>query len=249
VLGEAAQTVWRLLREGSVGRVRAVYAELDEGMIHRERYDTWVSAAGNRWPYQDEFEVGCTVEHAGYSLSWLAAFFGPATSVSAFSSVQIPDKRAGVPADRMAPDLSVAAIHFESGVVARLTCSVIAPADHSLRIFGDDGVLSTPDVWDYRSPVHSRRWLTIRRRMLLTPWRTRHPRAAEPGRTVTEDDRGRGVAELASAVAEGRPSRLSGRFSLHVTELTLAIQGAGRAGATHAIATRFDPIAPMPWAR
>ncbi len=31
VLGEAAQTVWRELRKGSIGKVRLVYAEFDEG--------------------------------------------------------------------------------------------------------------------------------------------------------------------------------------------------------------------------
>jgi hypothetical protein len=35
-----------------------------------------------------------------------------------------------------------------------------------------------------------------------------------------------GLAELAAAIREGRPSRLSARFVLHVTELVLAINQA-----------------------
>jgi predicted dehydrogenase len=221
---------------------------MDDGLVHRMPYQKWKSATGTPWPYKDEFETGCTMEHAGYSLSWLVAFFGPAQKVTAFSTLQIADKHPSISPNDMAPDFSVAAIQFESGVVARLTCSLIAPVDHALRVFGDDGVLYTKDVWEYGSPVYSRRWITIRRRMLLSPWRTRHQRLAEPGRTLLTDDRARGVAELVNAVAEGRQSRLSSRFSLHVTELTLAIQQAGGDGKSYQIATSFEPLEPMPWA-
>jgi predicted dehydrogenase len=175
------------------------------------------------------------------------AFFGPARSVTAFSSVQVPDKRPDIPAPEIAPDLSIAAIVLESGVVARLTNSVIAPPDHAMRILGDEGVLYTPNVWRYDAPVYSRRWVRIRRRLLLSPWRRRHPRLRAPGHRPAPDDRARGVAELASAIREGRPSRLSAQLALHVTELTLAIQNAGRAGAAYPMTTRFDPIAPLPW--
>jgi predicted dehydrogenase len=39
-------------------------------------------------------------------------------------------------------DFSVAVIRFASGVIARITCSLIAPHDHSVRVVGDKGVLS-----------------------------------------------------------------------------------------------------------
>jgi predicted dehydrogenase len=249
LLGECAQTMWKAVRENRVGRIRAAYAEMDDGLVPRMPYRKWLSASGTPWPYKDEFEVGCTIEHAGYSLSWLAAFFGPAQNVTAFSSIQIPDKHPSISPHDMAPDFSVAAIQFASGVVARLTCSLIAPGDHALRIMGDDGILYTRDVWDYGSRVYSRRWITIRRSMSLSPWRTRYRRLAEPGRNLLLDDRGRGVAELVGAIAEGRQSRLSAQFSLHVTELTLAIERAGLEGGAYWMTTSFDPIAPMPWAQ
>jgi hypothetical protein len=59
----------------------------------------------------------------------------------------------------------------------------------------------------------------------------------------------RGVAELAEAVEEGRPCRLSARFCLHVTELALAISKAGASGASYKIRSSFDPIERMPWAK
>jgi hypothetical protein len=56
------------------------------------------------------------------------------------------------------------------------------------------------------------------------------------------------VAELAQSVAEGRASRISERFSLHVNEVVLAIHNATEAGSTREFSSSFDPIEPMPWA-
>ena len=95
LLGETAQTLWKVLRDRSLGTVRLVYAEMDDGMIPCMPYRKWKSVSGLPWPYKDEFEVGCTMEHAGYCLSWLAAWFGPAVTVTSFASVQFPGKLSG----------------------------------------------------------------------------------------------------------------------------------------------------------
>src|SRR3954451_14069713 len=104
----------------------------------------WLNDFGVPWPAKDEFEVGCTYEHAGYLLTWLAAFFGPALSVTAFASCLVPEK--GIMVESMAPDLTVGCLEFAGGVVARLTCSLVAPKDKSLTIVGDDGLLHVADV-------------------------------------------------------------------------------------------------------
>lgn len=253
LLSESAQTLWKAIRDNAVGPVRAVYAEMDDGMVHLMPHRRWMSASGTPWPAQDEFQVGCTLEHAGYCLTWLAGFFGPARSVTAFASVQVPDKGSGVPVDRMGPDLSVACIQFASGVVARLTCSTIAPRDHRLRIFGDQGVLWTKDTWFYRSPVYVRRFITIRRRMMLNPIKRRIPML---GRHLQQVKHGgasnmdfcRGIAELADAAQTHRLSRLSPRFCLHVNEMALAIHQAVQGGGRQEMRTTFDPPEAMPWA-
>jgi predicted dehydrogenase len=243
----------KALREQAVGKVRAVYAEMDDGLVHRMPFRRWLSESGTPWPHQDEFEVGCTLEHAGYCLTWLAAFFGPAKSVTAFASVQIPDKSADVPAEKNAADFSCACIEFANGVVARLTCSIIAPHDHHLRIFGDNGVLWTPDTWFYRAPVYVRRFITIRRRMMLNPIRKRIPLVGKhlpvaKYRGASQMDFCRGIADMADAIARSRPARLSARFSLHVNELALAIHEA-RQGRKVEMTTTFAPLEPMDWAK
>jgi predicted dehydrogenase len=254
LLGETAQTLWKVLRDQALGTVRVVYAELDDGMVSRMPYRKWKSVSGVPWPYKDEFEVGCTLEHAAYYLSWLAAWFGPAVTVTSFASTRIPDKLPDEKLDVDSPDFSVACIQFASGVVARLTCSILAPHDHSLRIVADNGVLYTNDCWFYRSPVYSRRMVSIRRKTFLSPLRKTYPLFPAPHRTrktgAQSMDFARGPAELAAAVREKRPCRLSPRFSLHVNEMALAIHWARESGnATYKMTTTFEPIEPMPWSR
>jgi predicted dehydrogenase len=254
LLGETAQTLWRALRAQEVGKVRAVYAELDDGLVHRMPYRKWISDSGAPWPYKDEFEVGCTLEHAGYYLTWLIAFFGPVRAMTAWASVQVPDK---LPEEALATesaDFSVACMQFESGVTARLTCSIIAPHDHELRIVGDEGVLSTRDCWMYRSPVTVHRMMRIRRRQFFLPWGRRFPLAGAgnprpKAKGAAQMDWCRGVSDLAQAIAEGRKPRLAPDFCLHATELALGIHNAVRHPGNIPITTRFEAMDPMPWAR
>lgn len=254
LLGETAQTIWKALREEVIGQVRLVYAEMDDGLVHRMPYRKWFSASGTPWPYKDEFEVGCTLEHGGYYLAWFPAFFGPAQTVTAFSSCLIPDKETDEPLEVTAPDFSVACIKFASGVVTRLTCSNIAPHDHSLRIIGDEGILHIRDCWDYKSPIKITRRYNIRRRTILTPWGQKYPLVKQKTSKYTvkgsqQMDFCRGVAELAGAILERRSCRLSMQYSLHVNELVLAIQNALETGAPYIMKSSFDEIAPLPWAK
>lgn len=253
VLSETAQSIWKALRENQVGQVRLVYAEMDDGMVHKMPYKKWLSESGTPWPYMDEFEVGCTLEHAGYYTTWLTAFFGPAESVTAFSSNLIPDKETDTPVNNIAPDFSVACIKFQSGVVARLTCSIVAPHDHSLRIFGDEGTLEIEECWLYGAPISIRRNLTIGRKRLEGVWKQRYPlvRKATRFRNRASQlmDYSRGIAELAGAIAEGRPCHISPEFSLHNNELVLAISNALATGAPHQLKSTFEPLEPMPWAK
>lgn len=58
-----------------------------------------------------------------------------------------------------------------------------------------------------------------------------------------QQDKMIGIAELADAVTTGRTPFPSPDFTLHLTELTLAIQAAGADGLTKTLDTRFDPVA------
>jgi predicted dehydrogenase len=245
-MGESAQTLWQAVRGNRVGRVRVVYAELDEGMVHRHPFRYWTSLSGFPWPFRDEFEVGTVIEHAGYVTTWLPAMFGPAVHVAGTSACLI-DSKADVATD--GTDFAVGVIHFESGVIARITCSLIAPLDHSLTVVGDNGVLTVDDSWFYDSPVRLRRPINIQRKPTWLPRRRLRPTGPryKYKRNGNQNmDFARGIADLARAIGEGRDPYLSARYCLHSTELVLALNTALRTSSSYAMTTSCEPPAPMP---
>lgn len=251
VLGEAAQTLGHAIRNDIAGTPRLIYAELDDGFVPQAMYRKWISETGAPWPYEDEFCVGCTLEHAGYYLSWLISWFGSVESVTAASTETIPDKIGSGP---MAPDFSTATLFFENGPVARLTCSIVAPHDHSIRIVGDKGVLSCDAAWDNGAKVKYARRVNIRRRLMEMPLKRRirlkgstHPKVGRRGAAAMNFMLG--PAEMLDAIAEGRACRLSNAHGLHMTEVTLAMQNAGRTGGAKPMTTSTEKMEPMPWAR
>lgn len=247
VLGEAAQATWMAVRQGRIGRPRLVYAELDDGFLPTAPYRTWTSASGAPWPAEDEFRTGCTLEHAGYYLSWLMAIFGPVDRVVSGAARLLDAAQTG--SDHDTPDYASASLFFASGMVARLTCSIVARHDHRLRIFGDDGVIEVDEAWANGAAVRVRRRLAIRRRLIDSPFARRvritgstHPRVGRRG--AASMNFALGIADMAEAIAAGRAPRLAGDFALHLTEASLAMQ----AGGEHALRTPFAPVDPMPWA-
>ena len=250
VISEAAQTLGAALRAEICGAPRLIYAELDDDFIPQAPYAKWFSESGAPWPYDDEMRVGCTLEHAGYYLTWLIGLFGTVRTVVAASADIIPDKLEGGGA---APDFSTATLFFETGLVARLTCSIIAPHDHRIRVFGDNGVLEARDAWNNEAAIRYRSRFSIRKRLLNNPFSRHiklkgptHPKVPRTG--AASMNFALGPAEMLDALAEGRPARLSADFALHLNEVTLAIQNSrDEAGVQH-MHTRCDPIEPMPWA-
>lgn len=245
-LSDAHGLVAGALRENRIGTPRLVYAAMEDGPVFRDKWASWRSRSGARWPGLHEFEVGCTLEHAGYALSWLVSLFGPVEQLTAFSAVTFPDKGPGTEHIVMAPDFSVGCLQFRSGVVARLTCGLAAPRDRSLAILADKGSLTVRDLWDERSAVHieqagARRPLLDRLATRLEaklgaalPWkptpgrRLRYPVSARrvlpayPSRI----DFARGIAAQAAAIEQGGDPLFSGHLALHITEIALALNGA-----------------------
>jgi len=272
LLTDTAQTLWKAILDGAIGKVRLVYANFDDGMIAPNQSPwLWRNGSGVPWPAKDEFEVGCAYEHAGYVLTWLAAFFGPAVRVTSFASCQIPDK--GIPVETMAPDFTVGCIEYAEGIVARVTCGLVAPRDKSLTVIGDEGVLFVGNVRNDRAPVYLRRTRLSRiqstiasRTRWISRWleerlswpgaealfQRRYPPARNTngllvGRSKPVDFL-RGPAEVADAVREKRPCRLSARLGVHIVELVEALQHPERFGGRKELTTTFPTISPLPWA-
>jgi len=260
----AAQSAWRAILDGTVGQVRLVYAAVEDGMVFRKMFNLWRSASGAPWPYADEFALGCTIQHAGYWLMWLLAFFGPAQKMTAHASCLFPDKGLNGFQQEMAADFSVACLTFKSGVVARLTCGVVAPPDRSLHIVGDRATLTVADAWNNSSAIHLQangqeaRQLSLRARnkakqLMVNGIQRFAPGAFWGGRRLpvpagSEKAPGQqhnmdflsGVMDQATAILENRTPLIAADYLLHATELTLAIQHADRLPQPYTPQSAFD---------
>ncbi|MBL8581930.1 MAG: Gfo/Idh/MocA family oxidoreductase [Rhizobiaceae bacterium] len=245
-LSDAHALVARALADDRIGTPRLVYAEMEDGAVFRDRWNTWRSISGAPWPGLHEFEIGCTLEHVGYALSWLVSLFGAVESLTSFSAITFPDKGEGTRAIEMAPDFSVGCLRFRNGVVARVTNGLAAPRDRSLTILGDGGSITVRDLWDNRSVVHmestaepkqfamkvvNRAEMKLRR---FIPWkptpgrRLGYPRGPAKGLPSfpSQIDFAAGPAAQAQAIAAGVQPLFSGKRALHITEVALALNNA-----------------------
>lgn len=229
-LSEAAMTLAEAVRTDVCGPVRLIYAEMDDGYIPQAPYDKWFSESGAPWPYEDEMRTGCTLEHAGYVLTWMIAIFGPIKSITAFSAATI-DK--GLNPECRTPDTSVGILQFESGPILRLTISIVAPHNHGMLVTGDKGTLEIKDTWNNYAKIMYRKRLRIRRRLLESPIRKRlrfgkqqsGARASRRGSSTM--DYFLGPVELLGHISRGKLDRQATQLALHTTEATLALQNAG----------------------
>lgn len=257
VLGEAAQTMIKAVKDRKMGEPRLVYAEIDDGQIHRIGMENWKSMAGIPWPCKDELETGCTLEHAGYVLSWLVAMFGPARRVVSFAELLIKDRGAFTPENYSTPDFSCACVEFDGGIVARITNSIVAPHDHRFRVFCDEGHLELAETWDFEAKVYAVPIPTTRLKRQLEKklgWTGRHEIKPVRKRKIVSAKQGYhidfmiGIVDMAQALAAGRSPRLAGEFSLHITELSLAIQYPDKFGSDYTVKSAPAKPPPMSWA-
>lgn len=257
-ISAAHRTVENALRSGGIGEPRLVYAQMEDGPVFRDKWREWHSRSGAEWPGLHEFEIGCTLEHAGYALAWLVSLFGPVESVTALSALSFPDKGQGNGAATLGPDFSVGCLNFRSGVVARLTSGLSAPRDRSMTILGEKGAIHVRDLWDYTSAVHieragQKRPFTDRLIARIEhEWGRSLPFVHTPGRRLAVEKTKRslphypsridfcgGIAAQAVAIEEGKSPFFSGNVALHITEIALALSNAGKEASTYRLCSTF----------
>ena len=231
LLGEAQQTMWKLLRDGAVGRVRVVYAEANWGHI-----ESWHPTPATIYAAGPAADVGV------YPLAILTAIFGPARRVTAYGTTVEPDRvdKRGTPFRIETPDLVVAAIELEGGVVVRLTASFyVGPGtQRGIEVHGDGGMLWLPA------------WLDFDSRLQLTTTGNGDDYADVP--LLRPGHRGvdwaRPLADLAQAVAEGRQPRASGEHAAHLVEVLDAIDASRLHGGAVEVSSSFAQPPPVEWA-
>ncbi len=232
-LGEAQQTAAALIRSGRLGTVRAIYSEVNWGRI-----EAWHPAPA---PF---FEVGVLVDVGVYPLTLVTTMVGPARSVRAWGWDLKPDRVTidGTPFRIGSPDLIVAAIELDGGAVVRLTGSfyVGSPARlrGSLEFHGDEASLALGSFQDFDASVEVGAYGESYEPVA-------HVRPAFHGTAWA-----RGVAELANAIAEGRPPRASAEQAAHVVDiLEAAASSMTDGGRRIEVSSTFAAPALMPWAQ
>lgn len=230
-MGEAQQTAWQLIRQGRLGTVRIAYAEVNWGRI-----ETWHP---NPVPFYD---VGPLFDVGVYPLTLLTAIFGPARRVVGYGQVVFPDRvtKDGTPFHLDTADFIVALVEHASGAVTRLTADFYV-GNHTfqkgLEFHGDlaslylhswDRFNATVEVADFGGQYES------------------VPLVRAPYEGI---EWARGVAEMADAIAAGRPHRATGAHAAHVVEILEAVKLSYTHEEPVYVHSGFPPPLPMNWSK
>ncbi len=221
-MGEAQETMWRLVEEGAIGTVRVAYAE-----VNWSRIESW-------HPQPEPFyRIGPFADVGVYPLTILTAMFGPARRVTAFGKVVFPDRvtTSGKPFSPGAPDFGVAVVELANGTVVRLTANFYV-GGHSkqsgIELHGDTGSIFLSSWQEFDAAVELAAWggsyepVPVAHAFHGTDW-------------------GRALGELSDAIASGRPHRATGAQGAHIVEILDAIGRSAAEGRAVEITSSFSP--------
>ena len=233
-LGTGLQTSLDALRSGEIGTPFAASA-------------FWGTPGHERWHPNPQFYYsrggGPVLDVGPYYVTALVVHLGPVVSVQA-RTTRTARKRhvwtgplAGTAVDVDVPTYATAILEHAGGALSTVTLSfeTWASSNTLLEIYGTDGTLRLPDPNWFSEKVHV--------------WRTEDQHWAERPFTAgfVGAGRGIGVAEMARAIAVGRPHRASGALGMHVLEILLAIDGAQPGDGPVTLTTTVDPSPLVPF--
>lgn len=228
-MGEPQQTAWKVIRDGRLGPVRVVYAEVNWGRI-----ESWHPAPG---PF---YQVGALWDVGVYPLTLLTTIFGPVRRVLAYGKLLYPDRvtKEGQSFHIETPDFVVVAVELLNGTLVRLTTNFYV-GHHSkqsgLEFHGDLGSLYLASFQDFDTTVEFAEF----------------GKAYEPVPLLKEPyegtEWGRGVREMAEAILQGRPHRATGEQAAHVVEILEAVTRSMELNRSVDVYSDFKSPAPMEW--
>jgi predicted dehydrogenase len=216
-LGPGLQTSLRAVATGQIGEPFAAAA-------------FWGSPGHELWhpnpQYFYERGAGPIFDMGPYYLTALVAHLGPVVRVQARHGATARTRTvaagplAGTILRREVPTFAVAILEHASGSVSTVNLSyeTWATSNAMAEIYGTEGTLRLPDPNEFTGPV--RLWRAGGQEWAEIP----HNAGYRLG------GRGIGLAEMATAIAAGRPHLASGALALHVLEIMTAIEQAGDGG-------------------
>jgi predicted dehydrogenase len=231
LMGEAPQTMWREVRAGRLGAVRAIYAEVNHGRI-----ETWHPAP------QAFYEVGPLFDVGVYPLAIVTAVFGAARRVTAYGTTLLSERQTkdGKPFRVGSPDFVVSILELASGAVVRLTTNFYVEGStrqgEGLELHGDAGSLYLPS------------WFSADGEVFYAPFKGEYTLVPLVREAAPDAHWGKGVHDMVLALREGRPHRCSAEQATHLTEILEAVSQSIASGQPVALESTFTPPAPMGWA-
>lgn len=226
-LGEAQQRALRELRAGLIGPVRVIYAEANHGRI-----ETW-------HPVPDSFyQVGPLRDVGVYPLGIVTSIFGPASRVWAYGKTVKAERltKRGVPFQATENDFYVAVVELASGSVLRLTTSFYTTdkgKQSGIEFQGDDGQLYLGSWMAPRASIETARFGSE-----YEPLPDYTPAEQSFNWAAPLDD-------LARALRENRPHRVTGEQAAHIVEILEAAHLSIRQGRMVPLRTTFTPAEPV----
>lgn len=232
-LGAGLQTSRKVIDDGWIGEpLGATAFMMGRGMEmwHPDPYFFYQPGAGPL------FDVGV------YYVTALVHLLGPVKKVASTAQTTFSERLItsqplfGTRIPVGTPTHISSLLSFESGVAGTLMASfdVWASDVPRIEIYGSEGTLSVPDPNTFGGPVRIRR-------AGATEWSTLPLTHGYP-----ENSRGLGVADMAHALASGRPHRASGDLAYHVLDIMQSILEAAEAEKTLTLGSRVDRPALFP---
>lgn len=234
-LGGGLQTCRKLIDDGAIGRPVACAAFM---MSHGHEH--WHPDPA----YYYQPGAGPMFDMGPYYLTALTTLLGPVKRVAGSAGIQIPERiitsqpRYGEKIQVNTPDHVTGTLDFEGGAIGTIITTFATW--HSelprIEIYGTEGTLSVPDPNSLGGPVRlcaagQREWTDV---------------PLTHGHTDGRNQWGIGVADMAHAIASGRPHRATGEQAYHVLDLMQAFLDSSASSRHVKINSTFQRPAPLP---
>ena len=232
VLGAGCQTVRALVDANTVGRIVGGSAHfMGHGPDHWHPNPAFFYQPG----------AGPMMDMGPYYISHLVHHLGPVRALQAHSRITWKERviprgaNQGKKIPVATPSTVVAQLQFASGAEVTLTTSfdVWKHGHAPIELYGEDGSIVSHDPNLFGGAV--------RFSAQDGDWQL----AKAGRRPYTENSRGIGLLDMATAIAEGRPHRCNERFALHVLEVMDKCLASGASGKAVKLTTTCERPAPL----
>jgi len=231
-LGGGIQTCRKLIDDGWIGDVVAVNAAM-----RCHGHETWHPNPA----FYYQFGGGPMFDMGPYYLTALVNLVGAVKSVCGYTRITFPQRLitsqplCGTVVDVQVPTHIAGIMRFENGAIGTLTTSFDVYDDHQacIEVFGSRGSLIVPDPNGFGGPI----------KLLRAGASSYEEVPVVYG--YQENSRGLGVADLCTALREGRTPRANCGQTFHVLDLMCAFHDASDSGKEYELQGGFVRQKPM----